>query len=107
MKKAILTLLALLAALAPASAVAVDPPAYNVLLAGGDEANMIHIWLTADGREYVIDSVVPLEVGGASASTRKGRRTSWSATPLRSPASKSTPAAAKTKCRSPSRSRSR
>jgi Ca2+-binding RTX toxin-like protein len=73
MKKAILTLLALLAALAPASAVAVDAPAYNVLLAGGDEANMIHIWLTADGREYVIDSVVPLEVGGTVCANPEGQ----------------------------------
>jgi Ca2+-binding RTX toxin-like protein len=37
---------------------------YTVLLAGGDEANMIKIWLSVDGRQYVIDSVVPLEVGG-------------------------------------------
>ena len=37
---------------------------YNVLLAGGAESNKIHIWLTPDGRSYVIDSIVPLEVGG-------------------------------------------
>jgi Ca2+-binding RTX toxin-like protein len=73
MKKAILTLLALLAALAPASAVAADPPSYNVLLAGGDEANMIRIWLTPDGRQYVIDSVVPLEVGGTVCTNPEGR----------------------------------
>ena len=40
------------------------PKTYTVLLAGGDEANMIRIWLSPDGREYVIDSVVQLEVGG-------------------------------------------
>lgn len=61
-KKALLTLAALLAALAlqPASA----PAAYNVLLAGGPEGNTIHIWLGLDGRQYVIESLVPLEVGG-------------------------------------------
>ena len=35
-----------------------------MLLAGGAEANEIRIWLTPDGRTYVIDSIVPLEVGG-------------------------------------------
>jgi Ca2+-binding RTX toxin-like protein len=73
MKKATLTLLALLAALAPASAIAADPPSYNVLLAGGDEANMIRIWLTPDGREYVIDSAVPLEVGGTVCANPEGQ----------------------------------
>jgi Ca2+-binding RTX toxin-like protein len=74
MKKATLTLLAILAALAPASAVAgSQPQTYNVLLAGGDEANMIRIWLTPDGRQYVIDSVVPLEVGGTVCVNPEGR----------------------------------
>lgn len=63
--KAILTLLAMLAMLAPATALAGEQPqAFNVLLAGGEEPNVIHIWLTPDGRQYVIDSVLPLEVGG-------------------------------------------
>lgn len=38
---------------------------YNVLLAGGAESNQIRIWLSSDGRSYVIDSSVPLEVGGS------------------------------------------
>ncbi len=63
MKKAILIALALVAvqmpSLAPAEA------RYNVLLAGGAASNVIHIWLTEDGRNYVIDSIVPLEVGGS------------------------------------------
>ena len=64
MKKAILISLAILAAQAPAPALgAAQPQTFNVLLAGGDEANMIRIWLSADERDYVIDSVVPLEVG--------------------------------------------
>lgn len=62
-KKVILVLLAFLAAQAPTVAHA-EMKAYNVLLAGGGEANTIHIWLTPDGRSYVIDSIVALEVGG-------------------------------------------
>jgi Ca2+-binding RTX toxin-like protein len=63
MKKAILIALAIVAVQLPSAAPA--QPSYNVLLAGGAASNMIHIWLTADGRSYVIDSVVPLEVGGS------------------------------------------
>jgi Ca2+-binding RTX toxin-like protein len=63
MKKTLLILFALLALLAPATAHA-KPPAYTVLLAGGDEANSIRIWLDPTGRNYVIDSVVQLDVGG-------------------------------------------
>jgi len=63
MKRLLLTSFALLALLAPGMAHA-EAKTYTVLLAGGEEANMIRIWLTADGRQYVIDSVVPLEVGG-------------------------------------------
>lgn len=64
MKKAILILFVLLAALAPGAAHA-GSKSFSVVLAGGDEANVIRIWLSPDGREYVIDSVVPLEVGGS------------------------------------------
>jgi Ca2+-binding RTX toxin-like protein len=65
MKKLILTTLAILAAQAPAPALGgAGAPTYTVLLAGGEEPNTIHIWLSADGRDYVIDSAVPLEVGG-------------------------------------------
>jgi len=63
MKRLLLISIALLGLLAPALAHAA-PKTYTVLLAGGDEANMIRIWLSSDGREYVIDSGVPLEVGG-------------------------------------------
>lgn len=68
MKKAISTTLlalALLAAALSTSATAEAPTAYNVLLAGGGASNVIRIWLTPDGRTFVIDSVVPLEAGGA------------------------------------------
>jgi hemolysin type calcium-binding protein len=64
MKKATLILFATLALLAaplqPAQA-----SSFTVLLAGGAASNMIHIWLTSEGRDYVIDSIVPLEVGGS------------------------------------------
>jgi Ca2+-binding RTX toxin-like protein len=62
MKKAILIMLALLAA--QTATVARAETTYTVVLAGGSAQNMIHIWLTPDGHSYVIDSVVPLEVGG-------------------------------------------
>ena len=63
MKKVAIITLAILAAQAP-QLVAAKGRTFNVLLAGGSEANRIHIWLSPDGRSYVIDSVVPLEVGG-------------------------------------------
>ena len=72
MKKAILILLAICAVQAPSFAPA-QSARYNVLLAGGPEANMIHIWLTEDGRNYVIDSIVPLEVGGSVCDNPPGK----------------------------------
>jgi hypothetical protein len=71
MKKAILVTLAILAAQIPLAARADEVATgsgeltYTVLLAGGPESNEIRIWLTPDGRTYVIDSIYPLEVGGA------------------------------------------
>lgn len=68
MKIRIVTLLAVIAAgtvpLARAEAPE-DPMTYTIVLAGGSEQNTMHIWLTPDGYDYVIDSVVPLEAGGA------------------------------------------
>jgi hypothetical protein len=66
MKRALLILLSialLQGALAPLSSGSATKT-YNVLLAGGAENSMIRIWLTPDGRTYVIDSIVALEVGG-------------------------------------------
>jgi Ca2+-binding RTX toxin-like protein len=63
MKRLMIITFALVALLAPASTHA-EAKTYTVLLAGGDEANTIKVWLSSDGRQYVIDSVVPLEVGG-------------------------------------------
>jgi hypothetical protein len=62
MKRLILIILAILAA--QAAPVAHAETTYTVVLAGGATQSMIHIWLTPDGRSYVIDSVAPLEVGG-------------------------------------------
>jgi Ca2+-binding RTX toxin-like protein len=63
MKRLILLTLALLAVLAPSLGHAGTKPV-TVLLAGGSASNVITIWLTPDGRTYVIDSIVALEVGG-------------------------------------------
>lgn len=67
MKKRIVILLVVLAALA-APLVRAEPSAdqatYTVVLAGGATENSMQIWLTPDGHSYVIDSAVPLEVGG-------------------------------------------
>jgi len=63
MKKAISIAAALFALLLPAGTAGAGVT-YNVLLAGGTEANVMKIALTPDGRNYVIDSIVPLEVGG-------------------------------------------
>ena len=65
MKRAILIAITVLAAwTAPTTHAAA--PSLTVLLAGGSEANVIVIWLSPDGRDYVIDTVgQPLEVGGS------------------------------------------
>jgi Ca2+-binding RTX toxin-like protein len=69
MKKATLVLLAVFAAHAAAAAPTSARPqaegTYTVVLAGSGTQNAIEISLSADGRQYVIDSAVPLEVGGA------------------------------------------
>lgn len=63
MKKLLLISFTLLALLAPGTAFA-ETKTYTVLLAGGEEDNVIKVWLSSDGRLYVIDSVVQLDVGG-------------------------------------------
>jgi RTX calcium-binding nonapeptide repeat (4 copies) len=64
MKKAILIALTLVAALAAPLAHA-EEPSVNLLITGGSEQNVLDVKLSPDGREYVIDSMAPLEVGGA------------------------------------------
>jgi Ca2+-binding RTX toxin-like protein len=73
MKKAILIMLATLAALT--APIAQAETTYTVVLAGGSAQNMIRIWLTPDGRSYVIDSAVPLEVGGTVCENTPGMPT--------------------------------
>jgi RTX calcium-binding nonapeptide repeat (4 copies) len=63
MKRAILIAATVLAAYSAAFAHASER-SLTVLLAGGTEANAISIALSPDGRSYVIDSIVSLEVGG-------------------------------------------
>jgi hypothetical protein len=63
MKRAILIMLAILA-VQTATVARAETTSYTVVLAGGAELSMIHIWLTPDGHSYVIDSAAPLEVGG-------------------------------------------
>ena len=48
---------------------------YTVVLAGGSTESMIHIWLSPDGRSYVIDSIAPLEVGGSVCENAPGNET--------------------------------
>jgi hypothetical protein len=72
MKKLTLIFLAVLALQAPAVAAVAKPQTYTVLLAGGAENSRIQIWLTPDGRDYVIDSIVELEVGGEVCSHPEG-----------------------------------
>ena len=61
-----------IAATIVSSASASPPETFTVLLAGGSASNTIHIWLTPDGHSYVIDTVVPLEVGGEVCTNPEG-----------------------------------
>jgi Ca2+-binding RTX toxin-like protein len=63
MKKLILILLALLAAV-PATLARAEAGPVTLLIADGRENSSLRISLSADGRDYVIVSTFPLEVGG-------------------------------------------
>jgi Ca2+-binding RTX toxin-like protein len=63
MKKAILIAMTLIAALAAPLAQA-EEPSYTLLITGGPEQNALDVKLSLDGRDYIIDSLGPLEVGG-------------------------------------------
>lgn len=45
---------------------------FTLVLAGSPEANEIHIWLSTDGRSYLIDSSSSLEAGGDVCSNPPG-----------------------------------
>ncbi|HVC07085.1 MAG TPA: hypothetical protein VND98_05820 [Solirubrobacterales bacterium] len=64
--KTTLIAIAVLATLIPAYAQAGSSPV-DVLIVGGPEANVISIKLSPNGREYVINSNVPLEIGAVCA----------------------------------------
>ena len=64
MKKAILIAAAVLMAAWPATLAHAGEHSLTVLLAGGAEDSAIEIELSPDGRSYVINSIVSLEVGG-------------------------------------------
>jgi Ca2+-binding RTX toxin-like protein len=74
MKKAILTVLTALAALSATPAHAENGP-LTLLLTGGAEDNSIRISLSADGRDYVIQSRVVLEAGGEICTHPEGHPT--------------------------------
>jgi len=63
MKKAILIAMLLLAAV-PVTLADAETGPVNLLISGGPENSGLNISLSPDGREYVILSTVPLEVGG-------------------------------------------
>ncbi|HST68636.1 MAG TPA: hypothetical protein VLI94_03145 [Solirubrobacterales bacterium] len=63
MKKATLILVALLLAILPAAFARADT-AVTLLISGGPENGSLSISLSPDGREYVILSSEPLEIGG-------------------------------------------
>lgn len=63
MKKAILIAAMVLAAL-PATLARAETGPVNLLITGGPENSGLYISLSPDGRDYVIVSTVPLEVGG-------------------------------------------
>ncbi|MGN6217394.1 MAG: hypothetical protein ACTHN7_10650 [Solirubrobacterales bacterium] len=73
MKKAIFTILTAIAVFSAAPAQAEGP--VTLLLAGGSEDNFIRISLSADGRNYVIQSRAVLEAGGDLCSHPEGRQT--------------------------------
>jgi hypothetical protein len=63
MKKAILIAMMLVVALAAPVARA-EAPSFTLLITGGAEQNVLAVKLSLDGREYIINSMSPLEVGG-------------------------------------------
>lgn len=65
MKRTILIALALLAAVPAGLARGAEPGPVTLLISGGNGNSGLHVSLTTDGREYLIVSTDPLEVGGS------------------------------------------
>src|SRR4051794_31924850 len=70
MKRAIVTVLTLLAALAAPAAHAEEE--VNLLITGGAERTVLDVKLSLDGRQYIVDSLAPLEVGGGLCTHAEG-----------------------------------
>ncbi len=70
MRRAIVTVLTLLAAVAAPAAHAEER--VNLLITGGPEKTVLDVKLSLDGRQYLIDSLGPLEVGGGLCTHAEG-----------------------------------
>jgi Ca2+-binding RTX toxin-like protein len=76
MKRALLIAITVLVAIAATPAHAAER--FNVLFTGGAENNMLDIRPSLDGRAYIVNSMVPLEVGGSVCTHIEGRENSLS-----------------------------
>ncbi|HEX3241011.1 MAG TPA: hypothetical protein VHR18_12870 [Solirubrobacterales bacterium] len=76
MNKALLIAITVLVAIAASPAHAAER--FNVLFTGGPEDNVLDIRLSLDGRSYLVNSMVPLEVGGNLCTHVGGRETTLS-----------------------------
>jgi Ca2+-binding RTX toxin-like protein len=76
MKKALLIAITVLVAIAATPADAAER--FNVLFTGGPEDNVLDIRPSPDGRFYIVNSVVPLEVGSDICTHVEGRENSLS-----------------------------
>jgi Ca2+-binding RTX toxin-like protein len=77
MKKALLIAITALVAITAATPVHAAER-FNVLFTGGAEDNVLDIRLSPDGRFYIVNSAVPLEVGGDLCTYVEGRETTLS-----------------------------
>lgn len=77
MKRSILIAIALLAACAAPAAHA-ETTSVTLLIAGSPEDNALDVKMSLDGRSYIVDSMSPLEVGGAICIHVEGRENSLS-----------------------------
>ncbi len=77
MKRALLIAIVVLGAVS-AAAPAHAAERFNVLFAGGPEDNVLDIRPSPDGRFYIVNSMVPLVVGGDICTHVEGRETSLS-----------------------------
>jgi hypothetical protein len=60
-------------AIQPSMAGSTPQRSVSVVLVGDEEPNQIELWLTPDGREYVIDSIAPLEPAASVCTRAEGK----------------------------------